>query len=224
VISGHHDHPGSSLLIVFEGIGGSGKSTVLKTVARELTLRGYTVTTTHQPGGTAIGQKIRDITLSPQYKAELDATAQLLLYAADRYLNIKHVIQPALAAGHIVLCDRFDHSTRAYQAAGGGNPATLETINRLAVGSLRPGRTYWFDVDAPTGRERSIKAARAEADRYDQEALDFWRRLQASYTEQARRHPEEIQRIDANRPLDDVIQDTLADLLRFLGRHHRQML
>jgi dTMP kinase len=217
-----HSAPGH--FIVFEGIGGSGKSTVLQAIARELTTRGYTVTTTHQPGGTPIGQKIRDIALSPRYKAELDAIAQLLLYAADRYLDIEQVIKPALAAGHVVLCDRYDHSTRAYQAAGGGDPATLEIVNRVAVGAFRPHRTYWFDVEATTGRERSIKADRTEADRYDQEAMAFWRRLQDSYTAQAHHHPEEIQRIDANRPLDDVIQDTLADLLRFLGRHQSKML
>jgi dTMP kinase len=202
--------------IVFEGIGGSGKTSVMKAVADELKRAGHTVTTTRQPGGTNVGQQIRALVLDPAHQAVIDSTAQLFLYAADRYLNLQQVVRPALAAGHIVLCDRYDHSTRAYQAAGGGDPAELETINAVATRGLRPHRTYWVDVPPSIGRKRSAAARRTELDRFDQEALDFWQRLRDSYAAQAAARPHEIHRIDATPPLDAVIQATLDDLLPFL--------
>jgi dTMP kinase len=208
--------PPTGRFIVFEGIGGSGKTSVLQAVAAELTRRGYTVTTTRQPGGTPIGAQLRALVLDPAHKSDLDPTAQLFLYAADRYLNLKRVIRPALAAGHIVLCDRYEHSTYAYQAAGGGDPAELAAINAVATRGLRPHRTYWFDVPPETGRTRSVAARRTEADRYDQEAIAFWRRLHDSYAEQAAAHPADMHRIDATPPLDQVIRATLDDLLAFL--------
>jgi dTMP kinase len=212
-----HDSSSPGLFIVFEGIGGSGKSSVRRAVATALSTRGHTIITTRQPGGTPIGAKIRELVLNPAYKADIDANAQLFLYAADRYINIERVIRPALAAGHIVLCDRYDHSTHAYQAASGGNPATLEAINRLATQGLTPHRTYWFNADPQTARDRSRRANRPELDRYDQEELAYWRRVQAAYAGQAHRHPGEIIAIDANEPLETVISHTLADLLHFIG-------
>jgi len=202
--------------IVFEGIGGSGKSSTLQAVASVLTERGYTVTTTRQPGGTPVGTKIREIVLDPALKPDIDANAQLFLYAADRYINIERIIRPALAAGHIVLCDRYDHSTRAYQSASNGDPAKLETINHLATGGLTPDRTYWFDAEPEAGRQRSRQANRPELDRFDQEELDFWRRVQASYAQQAHDHPDQIKRIDANQPFNAVVLQTLTDLLQFI--------
>jgi dTMP kinase len=208
--------PNQGRFIVFEGIGGSGKSSVLQALAAALTERGYAITATRQPGGTPIGARLREIVLDPALKPDIDATAQLFLYAADRYIHVERIIRPALAAGHIVLCDRYDHSTRAYQSAGGGDPAKLEIVNRLATGGLTPDRTYWFDVDPETGRQRSRNANRPELDRFDQEELAFWRRIHASYVQQARDHPEQIKRIDAGQPLEAVIADTLTDIIAFI--------
>nr|AIA15229.1 thymidylate kinase [uncultured bacterium] len=203
-------------LIVFEGIGGSGKTTALRAVADELRNRDYTVVTTRQPGGTTIGERLRQLLLDPAYAPDLNPTAQLFLYAADRYINIEHIIRPALAAGHIVLCDRYDHSTHAYQAAGGGDPAELATINHVATRGLKPHRTYWFDVPPATGRERSAAARRTEHDRFDHEALAFWQRLHDSYAAQAAADPDQIRRIDTSQPLQAVVAAVLDDLLAFV--------
>lgn len=208
--------PPGGRFIVFEGIGGSGKTSVLEAAAAALTAGGHTVTTTRQPGGTKVGAELRALVLDPANKADLDPTAQLFLYAADRYVNLERVIRPALTAGHIVLCDRYDLSTHAYQTAGGGDPAELAIINNVATRGLQPHRTYWFDVSPEIGRHRSAAARRTELDRFDQEALAFWRRLHDSYAAQAAAHPHAIKRIDASLPLPQVVAATLADLDAFL--------
>ncbi len=203
---------------MFEGVGGSGKTTVSAAAAKILSEAGYHVTRTHQPGGSRVGAKIRDIALNPEFKADIDASAQLFLYAADRHINIQQVIKPALKRGDIVLCDRYDHSTRAYQAAGGGDPAALEIVNDLATGGLRANRTYWFDLPPEMALERIRRAKRGERDRFDLEKLAFWQKLQASYAEQTRRHPEEMRRIDASAPIETVTKAVLTDLLEFIKR------
>lgn len=212
----------SGLFVVFEGIGGAGKSMTLLSMAAALSKQKYPVLITRQPGGTNVGQEIRNIALNPEHRDTLDSTAQLFLYAADRYLNIQQVILPALAADKIVLCDRYDHSTYAYQAAGGGDPEALRQVNALATKNLRPHRTYWFDVDPITARKRVHDAKRTEPDRFDQEAIEFAERLRRSYQQQAKEYPAEIMRIDANQPLADVVEQTRTDLLTLARKHYQQ--
>lgn len=189
------------VFITFEGIDGSGKSTQLTLLADYLRTKGMRVMQTREPGGTRIGDSIRSILLDP--KNRLDPIAELLLYGAGRAQHIKDVILPALAAGEIVLCDRFSDATLAYQGYGRGiDRQKIASLDLIATSGLKPDLTILLDLDAKIGLERALSrnsamGLMAEA-RFENEEMAFHERVRAGYLAMAREDPGRICMVDAS--------------------------
>lgn len=197
--------------IVFEGIDGSGKTTQLKLLGDALKGRGLPVLHTREPGGTRIGETIREILLNPEY-GELVPRAEAFLYAAARAQHVAQVIMPALAVGTIVLCDRFLDSSLAYQGFGRGlRVDLLERINEPATDGLVPDLTIVLDFCAEDGMERISKSGR-DIDRIERETKGFHRKVGAGYLALAGRDPARYRVIDANRPAGQVHRDVMTAL------------
>ena len=188
-------------LITVEGIEGVGKSTNLAFVAEELRRAGHEVLLTREPGGTPLGEKIRDLLLRPD--GEIVPMAELLLMYAARAAHVETVIRPALRAGCWVVCDRFTDASHAYQGGGRGiSRDTIETLDHLVTGGLRSDLTLLLDVSLEVSISR--QSGRAARDRFEREASPFFSRVRARYLELAKQHPERIRLIDAARPLPEV--------------------
>src|SRR4051794_18401233 len=188
------------LFLTFEGLDGSGKSTHLRRASEWLARRGIPHLVTHEPGGTPLGDALRAIFLDPRWGA-VDGVDELLLVFASRRQHLLEVIEPALAAGRHVLCDRFTDSTRAYQGYGRGVPLPLiEEIDRLATGGRAPDRTLLFDLPAEQARNRGhhARTRRGKTDRLDAEGLAFYERVRHGFLEVAGREPERFRRIDSS--------------------------
>jgi len=195
--------------ITLEGIDGAGKSTHLSFIADLLTRRGVSVRVTREPGGTRLGEKLRELLLDPEQTVHPD-TETLLLFAA-RQEHLHSVIRPALAAGQCVVCDRFTDATFAYQGWGRGIDLTkLETLESWVQGQLQPDLTLYFDVPTEVARER-IEATRTR-DRFEQEQQAFFERVRNGYLDRAARHPHRIRILDSQRPLTDI-QKELENIL-----------
>ena len=182
--------------ITLEGGEGAGKSTQLQTVARCLTAAGIPFLTTREPGGTSRAEAIRGLLLSPGEREPMASETELLLMFAARAQHVKQRIEPALAAGTWVLCDRFTDATRAYQ--GGGRGLDLSQIDALAAwvhGDCWPDLTLLLDLPAAQGLARAEK--RSAKDRIEQEALAFFERVRTHYLAQAAAEPERFRVIDA---------------------------
>lgn len=204
----------SGKFITVEGIEGVGKSTNIDFLTRALESRGRTVLTTREPGGTPMADRIRDLLLTDHGDEPVPDIAELLLMFASRSLHVHNVIEPALAAGTWVICDRFTDSSRAYQGAGRGLP--LEDINRLADwvhGDLHPDLTILLDAPVETGMSRAGK--RGAPDRIEIEREDFFNRVRQCYLELAASEPGRFAVVDATRDLSEIQQDldTIVDLL-----------
>lgn len=184
------------MFITFEGPDGSGKSTQIKLLAEKLRARGRNVLLTREPGGTEIGEQIRHVLHDLKNKA-MQPRAELLLYSAARAQLVGQVIRPHLAAGGVVLSDRYFDSTFAYQGYGHGlDLAALKAITAFATGGLTPDLTLLFDIDAETGlRRRQTNAA--EWNRLDDYALDFHARVRAGYLELLQQEPARWVKLDA---------------------------
>jgi dTMP kinase len=205
--------------ITFEGLDGSGKSTHLERVADELARAGVDVQATHEPGGTPFGDALRRLFLDAA-QGPADGQVELLLVFASRRQHLVEVIEPALAAGRAVLCDRFTDSTLAYQGHGRGVP--LELIDRLddiATGRRRPDRTLLFDLPAEAARARGHshgRRRRGDVNRLDREELDFYRRVREGYRRLAAEEPARFRVIDSSGPAPATaaqVRAALADLL-----------
>lgn len=200
------------LLITFEGIDGSGKSTQLRLAAEYLRNSGYIVTTTREPGGTQLGQQIRNIVLNPDLP--LTTYTQTLLFLADRNDHVAKIIRPALAEGQIVLCDRFSDSTLVYQGLSQGK--TLEELDRLrqldlfASDGLIPDLTILFDGRPEILLER--RNMRGVTDRYEQEGLEFQQRLREGFLTLAKAEPERIRIVNAGNDLTTVSKSVCSYL------------
>ena len=195
--------------ISFEGVDGAGKSTQLAWVTELLTNRGVPTTVTREPGGTAIGERIRDILLHTTEPIHPETEA-LMMFAARRE-HIDKVISPALGRGEVVLCDRFTDATFAYQGGGSGVDAVrLESLERWVQGELQPDLTLYFDLPVAIAKQR-IGHLRV-GDRFESEADDFFERVRAAYLARARANPQRIRVIDAtatpeiiNKKLEDIV-------------------
>jgi dTMP kinase len=184
------------MFITFEGPDGSGKSTQIKLLAEKLQARGRDVLLTREPGGTEIGEQIRHVLHDLKNKA-MQPRAELLLYSAARAQLVGQVIRPHLAAGGVVLSDRYFDSTFAYQGYGHGlDLAALKAITLFATGGLTPDLTLLFDIDAETGlRRRQTNAA--EWNRLDDYALEFHARVRVGYLELLQQEPTRWVKLDA---------------------------
>lgn len=192
----------SGLFITLEGPEGAGKSTNRDYLAERLDSAGCEVLLTREPGGTPLAERIRELLLEPSAEP-MAADTELLLVFAARAQHLAQVIRPALAAGKVVLCDRFTDATYAYQ--GGGRGLSLERIALLenfVQGSLRPDLTLVFDLPVEIGLARA--AARGRLDRFEQEAQGFFEAVRQTYLARARLAPERYRLLDAAQPLDAV--------------------
>lgn len=203
------------LFITFEGGEGCGKSTQLKLVVARLENAGVPVRVLREPGGTLVGEAIRILLLDPEHTG-LDARAELLLYEAARAQLVAEVIEPALQAGEVVLCDRFFDSTTAYQGYARGLPLNeVLALNASATGGLAPDRTLVFDLDPALGIERATSGG---ADRLESEELAFHEAVHDGFLAIADADPGRVRVIEASGTVDDVaarVAAALSDLEPF---------
>ena len=209
----------TAAFITFEGLDGSGKSTHLQPVAAALAHRGVPHVLTHEPGGTPLADGIRRLFLDPRW-GRVDGGVELLLMFASRRQHLIERIEPALAAGEVVLCDRFTDSTYAYQGHGRGLPLDLiDRVDELATGRRRPDRTLLFDLPAAEARRRGHSPARrgrGAADRLDAEDVAFYQRVRRGFLARAEAEPERFRRIDSSgsrAATAEQVREALADLL-----------
>lgn len=203
--------------ITFEGADGGGKSTQVQLAAAWLRERGHEVVTTREPGGTVLAEKVRELVLDPALP--LNTTSQTLLYLAARSEHVGKLIKPALAAGKIVLCDRFSDSTLVYQGLAVGNKfAELTELQRLcsfATGGLKPDLTLVLDGRPEVLAQR--REQRGVTDRYEQQGLDFQHKLREGFLTLAKAEPQRMQIIDAELGMEEVeqsVQKAIAQLLQ----------
>ncbi len=200
----------SGLFITLEGPEGAGKSTNREFLAERLTRAGCEVVLTREPGGTPLAERIRELLLEPSAEP-MGADTELLLVFAARAQHLARVIRPALAAGKVVLCDRFTDATYAYQ--GGGRGLSLERIALLeefVQGGLRPDLTLVFDLPVEVGLARA--AARGRLDRFEQEGRQFFEAVRQAYLARAAQSPARYRLLDAAQPLA-AVQTQLDALL-----------
>ncbi len=199
------------VFITFEGIEGSGKSSQVALLADYLTARGRPVTVTREPGGTPIGDQVRTILLDPKNKA-LDPGAELLLYAASRAQHLKEVIAPSLAAGKVVLCDRFSDATIAYQGYGRGlDLGMISALDRIVTSGKQPDLTLLLDIEASAGlaraRGRNHSLGLEKEARFENEDIAFHERVRKGYLSLAKQQSARIRVVDALRPVGEVQKD-----------------
>ena len=200
--------------ITLEGGEGVGKTTNLSFIKDYLQQQAIPVTVTREPGGTALAEKIRQLVLDKDSESISDTTELLLMFAA-RAQHIQHVIEPALAQGNWVLCDRFTDATYAYQ--GGGRElsiATIALLEQLVQGELRPDLTLLLDAPIEIGMERAQK--RSAFDRFEAEKISFFTRVRNMYLSRAAQQSERIKVIQANQSLVNVQSDIIDVLTDFI--------
>ncbi len=197
-------------LIVFEGVEGSGKTTQIQRTQTWLLSSGLLhpnsqVVTTREPGGTALGQQLRQILL--QSAEPIQDRTELLLYAADRAQHVEADLRPLLAKGAVILCDRYTDSTVAYQGYGRQlDQILIDQLNQIATGGLVSDLTFWLDIEVELGLSRARSRASASLDRIERADLSFHQRVQQGFSQLAIAHPERIVRIDASQSPDAVSQ------------------
>jgi dTMP kinase len=201
--------------ITFEGPEGSGKTTQLQLLSTWLLARGIEPVVTREPGGTRIGEQVRALLHNPDH-TEMTAETEILLYSADRAQHVAQVILPALAAGKIVLCDRFFDSTYAYQGYGRGlSLEALQQITAFATRRLVPHLSLYLDVLPEVGLRRR-ETGGGEWNRLDREALAFHQRVREGYLTLIKKDPERWRTIDATGSIDAVqvvVRDIVLDTI-----------
>jgi dTMP kinase len=190
----------SGKFITFEGIDGAGKSSHVDWLADLLRQRGKIVHVTREPGGTELGEKLRELLLGTPMHLE---TETLLMFAARRE-HLARLINPALAQGKWVVCDRFSDATYAYQGGGRGlDRGKFQQLEHWVLGDLQPDLTLLFDLPLDIARERIVLANRA-LDRFEQERVDFHERVRQAYLERAHGAPGRFRIIDAQQPIEQI--------------------
>lgn len=210
------------VFITFEGGEGSGKSSQARLLAEYLKENGYDVEVTREPGGTAIGDAIRAILLNPEL-LEMGNVTELLLLAASRAQNVHERIEPALDRGAVIVCDRFIDSTLAYQGYGRNfDIGLLKSLNRLATGGVTPDLTILLDLPPEVGLARSkaldkAEAGEGEGDRFEQEDIDFHRRLRKGFLELSEAEPDRFRKIAVRQEMEEthgLVVEMVERLLR----------
>jgi len=204
----------SGTFITFEGIDGSGKSTQLCLLGNFLRANGCDALLTREPGGTALGVRLRAALLDAM--EEVDPLTELLVFAADRAQHVRRVLRPALKAGKVVISDRYADATVAYQGAGRGfSPELISQIVQLATDGLKPDLTLLFDlsIDESINRTSRRTSGRSSGrDRLDIEKADFHARVRDAYLQIARAEPERVKLIDTSGPVE-YTQDRLKEII-----------
>jgi dTMP kinase len=202
--------------ITLEGPDGSGKTTQAQLLVEWLRDQGHDVLLTREPGGTGIGDQIRDV-LHDSDNAGMDPRTEFLLYSASRAQHVSELILPSLAAGKLVISDRYADSSLAYQGYGRGlDLEMLQAITAFATQGLKPDITLYFDIAPGEGLQRRLLGGE-EWNRMDAEALAFHRRVRTGYLELADAEPHRWEVLDANRPIEDVQADVRAVVAAHLG-------
>lgn len=197
------------MFVTFEGGEGAGKSTLIKGVIEALTSQGLEVLSTREPGGTLLGEFIREALLNGNASYQIDPKAELLLFLASRVQHLEEVIKPALKAGKVVLCDRFNDSSAAYQGNGRGlGIDAVEELCNLACDHIVPDLTFYLDLDPNKGFSRIVR----EKDRMEGEGLSFHEKVREGFLQLKKRHPKRIHVIDASQNPEKVLQETLVIL------------
>lgn len=212
--------PPRGLFITLEGIEGSGKSTQARLLGEHLRRQGHNTVETREPGGTPLAEKIRAALLDRADEPVAAETEAFLVFAARRQ-HVAQVIEPALARGAIVLCDRFSDSTLAYQGyARGLDVPMLERLNRLATHAVTPHLTLLFDLPVATGLARRRSAS--ETNRLDRESLRFHQKVRAGFLDLAKRHPRRVMVVSARASQDSVARAVARIVSPMLNRLREQ--
>ncbi len=205
------------MFITLEGIEGSGKTSQLKNIAAFLESRGHTCLLTREPGGTVIGRRIRTVLLDPE-SSDLDPTAELLLYTADRVQHVRQVILPAIAAGQVVVCDRYVDATLAYQGVARGlGTQLIDKLHQTLVANLKPDVTFLLDLPPEEGLRRAWTQIDAgnrsgKETRFEQEQMAFHARVRSAYLTLAANEPDRFVIVDARDPIEQVWQQIVSVL------------
>jgi len=194
--------------ITVEGTDGAGKTTQIKLIEDYLKSKNKSVVVTREPGGTNIGEKIRDILLDSQ-NSEMGIITEMLLYASARAQLVSEVIRPAIEEGKVVICDRFVDSSYVYQGFGRGIDLKIITdVNRVALDGLLPDITLFFDINPVDALRRRSNSS--ELDRIEKEKMDFHKRVYNGYKKLAMLYSDRINCIDSNRSVEEIFVDVKA--------------
>lgn len=212
----------SALFITFEGGEGAGKTTLIHQVEKELVRRGFEVVKTREPGGSKLGNYIRQWLLNHNDDVAVGNQAELLLFLAARVQHIEELIKPSLDQGKVVLCDRFNDSTIVYQGeARGLGFDKVKDLCELVTSEVKPDMTLFLDVDPEVGLRRTKGAEKENAkagnlDRIEAQALDFHKKVQQGFRKLAKEDPKRFRIVDANQPQAAVYKQTIELLETFL--------
>jgi dTMP kinase len=199
----------SGLFISLDGVDGAGKSTQCRLLADWLSEKGREVAICHDPGGTALGQNLREILL--HYRGAMSLTAEALLFMASRAQLVGEVIRPALAAGQIVICDRFLLANVVYQGhAGGLDPGQLWSVGLFATSGLEPDLTFVLDLPL----EIAFARRKQSADRLESRGIDYFARVRAGFLTEAERRPERFCVVDAALSVDSVQEKLRREVMK----------
>lgn len=206
------------MLITFEGIEGSGKTTQIGLLFEYLTGKGHSVISTREPGGTVFGERLRTALLHPQM--HIYPLAELLVFMAARAQHVEEVIVPALNSGVVVLCDRFTDASYAYQGYGRGiDPDIIETLNRLVTKGVKPDLTILLRYGAQAGLTRKALQD-AAMDRFENEGVEFHRKIEDAYDMLVKKEPKRFHVIDGSGSIEQVqqsIRERVDNLLKSHG-------
>ena len=191
------------IFITLEGGDGAGKSTQIDNIKRYFEERGYDVLISREPGGTHIGEKLRDILLD-RSNSEMDDVTEMLVYAASRAQHVSELIKPSLDEGKIVICDRYVDSSLAYQGYGRELGSIVKDVNDVATRGLLPDITFWLDLDPEEGRRRA--GNEGELDRLEVENKDFHSRVRDGFRAICEADPKRIKKIDASESVEEMKQ------------------
>ena len=211
---------GKGLFITLEGGDGAGKSTQMNNIESYFNERGFSCVRSREPGGTSIGEKLRDILLDTA-NSEMDSVTEMLIYAASRAQHVSEFIRPALESGKIVICDRFVDSSIAYQTYGRNLGDMVMDVNRYAVDGVMPDITFWMDIDPEAGRERIGFREDSNLDRLEKEKLDFHYRVYDGYRKLCEDEPDRVKRIDATGTIEEIRDEIYRHLDELCARLHR---
>jgi len=206
----------AGLFVTFEGIEGSGKTTLIGNVASALRRKDLDPLLTREPGGTGLGLVLRNVLLNPE-GVGMEALAELMLFGADRAQHVAEVIRPALASGRIVLCDRFSQATLAYQGFGRGLPReTVEAVDEAARGDTLPDLIVLLDLPVEAGlaraKTRNLRGSDISETRLDEEEMSFHRRVREGYLVIAGKDPERHFILDAQRRSDELAETVIREM------------